>query len=238
MFLFFTFGVIRTTEGVLTCNTTLSDADLSTCDENIILDLRKTWGPGIPSLGIPPVDPLTFDGMSVSVGNLVVNFQATVSNVIVQGLNGFTNLDISVNTTGHTATFSIKYPHLRVDGHYKANGFFTILPISGEGAFWFDFIGLQQTGSLKLRNATNGRVTFLEIYDVVLDTSISDYSFNFANLGGAFLGPLINSLLNFGRTPIFTELKPEINQKCGELMSLNSNPFLQTQAYMAGILKP
>jgi len=229
---------VQSANGVSMCNTTDSDANLSTCFKNIFIELNPNWSPGLPDLGIPPMDPFGFSGMSLDGGSDLVNFQGNFSNIQVYGITGFTNLDVVLDTVAHTLDFTIDYPLIIVNGTYSATGHFIpgllgpLLPFSGSGPFSFEFDSAELRGSCGLRNETDGTNTFLALFDCAVDITISDYSFYLGNLGF-----LLNFLLNSGRTAIFTELKPELDSEAGQLIPLMFNSFLKDQAYLSGMLK-
>jgi len=223
--------------GLVICDTSDSDSDLNQCFVDIIVDFNLTWSAGIPELNIPPMNPLAIDGASLAGQTVGINFQANITNTQVQGISQFTNLGFQVNTIGHFGNFTVAFPGMTIIGDYSATGsiILPLIPFTASGSVVFQLVAPVFTGGCSLRNETNGTVTVLVLYDCVGNIGFTDYSVTVYNMG-PLLGPLVNTFLNVGRSMIFEQCKATVNSKLGEIIPM-VNPFLQTQPYLAAILK-
>ncbi|CAG7716030.1 unnamed protein product [Allacma fusca] len=204
------------------------DVVLNKCLRQILIDLKPKFGTGIPELNLPPMDPLKISNVAFQHGSGPVKVIATFSNVDVRGLSSYNKSDFSVDTKRHVLDFDLGIAQMQITGNYQLAGNLFFFPIGGSGSFWLNLGGITASGQGKLGAVLKNDHKRVVVKKIDIDLDISTIKLHLTNLfnGDALLGNVINNFLNENSKDIFDEVRPQIGNQVGDMVTLLANRAL------------
>ena len=189
---------------------------------NEILQNAKTYmKTGIPSLGVPPLDPLAIGTISFGVDESYVNFKAHLSNLMVTGLSAITFNTVSFDSKTMTVTAKGMVPTVQATGQYQLDGkALYVIPLDGNGDITVNASAVAAQISMKLDLNLDMKKTKMEVNDVSFD--FSNIQANVTGLeGGGDLGQVLNEIINEFGGQVLRYLQPILSSALeNELQSI------------------
>ncbi|OTF72590.1 hypothetical protein BLA29_002609 [Euroglyphus maynei] len=102
--------------------------------ETILSKLANEMKSGVPSMSIPPLDPLRLDEIKVEphIGNEI--FTIKLNNIQVEGLSDLDIQDIRPKLNVLKVRFALLFPKMTASCHFKVNGtIYNVINVNGEG---------------------------------------------------------------------------------------------------------
>ncbi|KAK2576590.1 hypothetical protein KPH14_005260 [Odynerus spinipes] len=157
--------------GVTPCSRT---DDLPSYDECVLKQLEAITpylAKGIPSLKLPPLDPLLLPSLTVDRNLEALKIKANMSQIRVYGGTDFVVEELNANPNDLTVAIRVQLPHIHVKGDYDVKGRLLLLPLNGAGSFKGNFTNTEARVTARGKEVTdkNG-VQRLEVDQ--LDTKI------------------------------------------------------------------
>ncbi|XP_035729051.1 circadian clock-controlled protein daywake-like [Vespa mandarinia] len=125
--------------GVTACPRT---SDLPTYDKCVLKQLETITpylAKGIPSLKLPPLDPLLLPSLTVDRNLEALKIKANMSQIRVYGATNFLVEELNANPNDLTVSIKVQLPHVHVKGDYDVHGRLLLLPLNGAGSFKGNF---------------------------------------------------------------------------------------------------
>ncbi|XP_049767360.1 protein takeout-like [Schistocerca cancellata] len=126
-------GAAQLPPSMKTCKQT--DPDFSGCLKNALMDSRPILRQGIPSLGLPSIDPMHFTQISIKDTPdrpVFLNLEFNEADMFGMGEGIVDTLDMKPGSYNMKAHIHSGVP-FRLVGPYKADGKVLVLPVKGEG---------------------------------------------------------------------------------------------------------
>ncbi|XP_013141555.1 PREDICTED: uncharacterized protein LOC106105677 [Papilio polytes] len=121
----FTFGAKSNPNSIIVpCK--INDEDCMTKSANIALRLI---GQGVPSLNIPPIDPIKTDVFQIKLPSI----QLTYKNLTQNRFSKCEVQNVKLNMDTLNLKFDLKCPSIELIGHYSVTGTLLSLPLEGQG---------------------------------------------------------------------------------------------------------
>ncbi|XP_043274344.1 uncharacterized protein [Venturia canescens] len=130
---------------------------------------------GIPSLKLPPLDPLTLPSLVVDRNLEALKVKANLTNIRVHGSTNYLIDDLRANRDNLTVYLKVQLPYIHVKGNYDVKGTILLLPLTGNGAFRGNFTNTQTRVNAQGREVTdkNG-VRRIEIHKLATKIRVGD----------------------------------------------------------------
>ncbi|XP_037974549.2 protein takeout [Plutella xylostella] len=186
-----------------------TDKKINECLKTAVPDALRKMKKGIPSLSVPPLEPLLVSSMRVQSGAGPVSLTQSYSRVQLHGLTD------SVLTTYKA---DLKHMRLRTDSRtpkmefiadYVMRGRILVLPIQGKGVANITMVNLLVKHDLIGEPVQRDGQTFMHIKDYKVKFIPEKVILSFTNLfnGDKRLGDQMNLFLNENSELVFNELK-------------------------------
>lgn len=181
------------------------------------LDVLKN---GIPEFGIPPLEPVKLNNMSLngSSGGVTIN-SAIFTNVTLFGLSTMQVSKVQVRSGSNpniptSMNLQLKFENWTLYGNYNMFGkVIGIIPLKGNGKMEMELIGVIIDAVANLTVNPNGTFTIKQ-NDLNLDISTDSVHTHFHGLyGGGTLSGFANKIANFFSGRIFNSAKPKLIEK-------------------------
>lgn len=205
------------------------NVQLNSCLQQTLEDLRPYLKTGIRELNLPPLEPMHIQRIVFSQGDTGVKVESVFTQVKVTGLSNFTTRFINADPERQQLTVGLSVPRLYVAGDYNLHGNIILLPISGSGTFWADFMGVEATGTSQMNIMTNpAGVQQLRVSQTNVDFTIANMKIHLNNLfnGDKILEETMNLFLNDHGREILQDVKPEVTVRLNELVQKVMNDAL------------
>ncbi|KAF4528513.1 hypothetical protein B566_EDAN015252, partial [Ephemera danica] len=180
------------------------------------VSLRK----GIPTLGVPPIDPLEITEIAMREGRGSAQFSLSLNNVLMYGLSELQLLSTSneIPKGGVNMKADITIPRFQIISDYKIQGRILVLPIQGNGKSNFTLENLRITSFLENRLFEKDGEQFLEVMKFKPKVSAEKIHTKLDNLfnGNEQLGRQMNIFLNENSQEVFKDLAPALEEAFGE----------------------
>lgn len=188
---------------------------------------------GIPSLNIPPIEPLIVDNVVIDHGgsNSRFNLKSSFKNLVISGLTTSNLTKVAANFDKFRIKSESYTERLDLTGNYEMNGQIIFLPITGEG---FANISMHQMISVHdvkgdyYVKPEDGE-TYVNITDYKIKFKPKYVTFAFGNLfnGDKVLGDTMNQFMNQNWKAVFNGLIPEYAKFFGSKFSSIANNVFQ-----------
>jgi hypothetical protein len=182
----------------------------------IIHEIQSHMHDGIPSLGIPPLDPLNITKYNFDINESKVKVYGQLRNVTVLNLSSFNVTNISTHVFKRSVNVSIEIPRLTIEGLYwlkgKALSFF---PISGKGPF--ELIP-KDTRVMIFTTLTYHEGHFI-VDQFDYKVTISDLRADFEGIyGSEIVSNVLNKILNGFGVSLFNRLEPLVHEDIRQVL--------------------
>ncbi|XP_049799195.1 protein takeout-like isoform X1 [Schistocerca nitens] len=192
-----------------------NDPDFNGCLKEALQSAAPLLKNGIPSLGVPSIDPMPFATIKIQQGNKQrpVSVDVEFDNTLVYGMSrGFVDSVEMVPGSYHMKA------HLRVDdpmymiGTYKVEGKVLVLPIKGSGAYNITIVGLEADMEMWGEPLEREGEVYWDIKNFTVKMDVGKIYIQFGNLfnGDKLLGDNMNKFLNENKDLLVEDLKPEM----------------------------
>ncbi|KAF6202630.1 hypothetical protein GE061_003029 [Apolygus lucorum] len=193
------------------------DGWLDCLREAVEFAITTTAKEGLPSFGVPMLDPMHFDTLLIDQSTGPVSIKLEFKDIDVTGMK-----DLIVNNIkGDWKEWhfdGVIPPPLSLTGGYVIQGKVLALPIVGDGKCNLTFHDFKWSPiNVKFKEETKKGKRHLLIDDISLNPETSLLEMDFQNLfnGDKMLGKQMNIFLNENWPEIFGELKPAISKAFG-----------------------
>ncbi|KAG6450672.1 hypothetical protein O3G_MSEX006716 [Manduca sexta] len=115
-----------------------SDPDFEDCSRVAVQQLFNALGPGLPEIGLPPLDPLKIPKIRILQGDGPVNVNAALDDVTVSGFGQTEVLMSQVDSKTYDFYTKVRVPKIRIEGTYDLKGKILLIPLVGRGLCWFE----------------------------------------------------------------------------------------------------
>ncbi|XP_046393781.1 circadian clock-controlled protein daywake-like [Ischnura elegans] len=176
---------------------------------------------GIPSYGVPPMDP--FFMKEIQVEGKDIGVRLVFRDVNLHGLSNTKVTAIRIKHDPPNFIWNIYTPVMEMIGNYEASGKVLILPISGKGDFNMTFFGMdvQYEFSCDTVKKSDGELYYAPTTHKV-DYSVKKVSFQMENLfnGNKLLGDGMNRFLNENWREVEKSWGPEVAESIAGAMTV------------------
>ncbi|CAL8091489.1 unnamed protein product [Orchesella dallaii] len=177
----------------------------------IINDLKQHMHDGIPSLGIPPLDPLQLDDNSFHVSkSYQYDIAGNTRRSQIENLREFNVTHISTSILRLQVNMSIDIPFVLVTGRYSLRGkLINVIPVSGNGPFILkpEDVTASITSELKLEHS------HFQMKSMDFNLDMRDLFVQFQGLyGGNSVGNLVNKLLNKFGLGLYHKIESKLHE--------------------------
>jgi len=176
----------------------------------VLENLREKMISGIPSIGVPVLDPLTIGGLGLDIPtSQILEITGFFDDMTLSGLSDFEIVDVVADILTFTAKINLTIPALTLQGNYDLNGtaLFDILPVFGEGAFVINLYEVEvYLGVVAVEDAELGLQ--IETLTVTLDATSGSVV-----MGDLFGGGMMETVLDIVLTDIIVDLINEVSDR-------------------------
>ena len=189
----------------------MSDDSFKRFLDEILQNAKAYMKTGIPSLGVPPLDPLAIGTVSFGVDKSYVNFKAHLNNLVVTGLSAITFNTVLFDPKTSTVTAKGTVPTVQTTGQYQLDGMaLYVVPLYGNGDITVKASAITAQISMKLDHNLDMKKTKMEVNDVSFD--FNNIQANVTGLeGGGDLGQVLNTIINDFGGQVLRYLQPLIS---------------------------
>ncbi|XP_046387346.1 circadian clock-controlled protein daywake-like [Ischnura elegans] len=167
---------------------------------------------GIPSYGVPPLDPY-FTGKKIDIEGKDMGVHFLVSDVNLHGLSNSEVKSISIKHDPTNFLLSVYIPVMQMSGKYEATGKVLTMPIMGEGDFNMTLYGVdvQYEFSCDTVEKSDGELYYAPTTNKV-EYSAKNLNVQFENLfnGNKLLGDEMNRFINENWRELNESVGPKI----------------------------
>ncbi|KAK3912599.1 Protein takeout [Frankliniella fusca] len=185
-------------------------------------ELTHTYVPGMPEIGIVPMDPLNVTEVRIFQGDGPVNVNAKLNNVKIVGFSGAKIESNTVDPKTYSFVTKLRIPKLRIDGEYTLRGRVLLLPLQGHGTCWFEPRNLDVTSSQDLGVVYRDGQRFFDMKDVRVDFKLGGLKMRMNNLfdGLRSLEETTNTYINSNWRPVAESLHPILTKTIEDILYL------------------
>lgn len=214
-------GVTLTAPGKLPADFKLckqSDPKLNECLKDAVADALPKVAKGVPSLGVPPIDPLEITSLIIGEGSGPINVNLEFKNIKLEGFSSGEFQAVKMDVKKYILDIIMKFNSpIRIHGPYKVDGRVLVLPITGNGNCNLTLADLTAAIHAEGEPMQKNGESYMKIktFNVKFETSrLYIYLENLFN-GDRALGDNMNSFLNENWRDILQELKSPIEAALG-----------------------
>ncbi|CAO1381475.1 unnamed protein product [Diamesa hyperborea] len=189
-----------------------SDPKIAGCLKEAMTDVLSLLKNGIKDLGVPDIEPLYIDAVSVEQGgNSAVNLKQSFKDAYIHHLTDSVVQRTAVKFDKFAMKTDAYTPRMDFVGDYKMEGKILVLPITGNGKANVSMHQLTTRHELRGDTFTkdDGNV-YLNITSYKIKFTPKYVTFFFGNLfnGDKLLGDTMNNFMNQNWQPVFEGLIP------------------------------
>lgn len=197
-----------------------SDAEFDDCSKTAVQQLFNALGPGLPEIGMEPLDPLKIPKIRILQGDGPVNVNAALDNVTVTGF-GQTEVLLS-QVDGKTYDFytRVRVPNIRIEGTYDLKGKILLIPLVGRGRCWFEPTNMTIDIVSDVKTYDKDGFVFFNVTAAHVKYNIGGMSLRMNNLfdGIKSLEDSTNSYLNANWRPVSESLRPILTKTIEDIL--------------------
>ncbi|KAJ2950151.1 hypothetical protein O0L34_g11503 [Tuta absoluta] len=197
-----------------------SDPEFDECSRQAVQMLFDALGPGLPEIGLPPLDPLKIPKIRILQGDGPVNVNAALDNVIVTGFGKSEVLESMVDGKTYDFYTKVRVPKIRIEGTYDLRGKILLIPLVGRGQCWFEpsNMTIEMLSDVKLYDKDG--FTFFNVTAAHVKYSIGGLKLRMNNLfdGIKSLEDSTNVYLNENWRPVAESLRPILSKTIEDIL--------------------
>ncbi|XP_018011503.1 protein takeout [Hyalella azteca] len=185
---------------------------LNECLVSAIKRIQPQLGDGIPSLNIPPMEPLLLDDILFRQAEGPVNIEARYRKVMVTGASMFDLKYFDWFAEEKKMFLGMTFPMMIMTGQYNLTGNVFQLPVEGNGDFvvMLDGIVAQSVGEISVAADGSTRLSNMKLnFDIMKMKSKLMNLFN----GNQVLSETLHHFLNSNSQVVLDEVRPEISRQ-------------------------
>ncbi|XP_049794654.1 protein takeout-like [Schistocerca nitens] len=194
--------------------------DMGKCLKAALQDVIKHLPPGIPSLGVVPLDPLDVPEIDIRDGTKNLNLRITFRNVRVTGLINADIKSVTADLDTNKMTLLGEEPHILFEADYTMTGKFLVVPVEGAGKCKFVFDNMESRLELESERVQKQGHDYWDPQRFPVEIlGLGSMKIEFENLfnGDPNLGPNFNRLLNENWSEFWAALRPTFQESFGVL---------------------
>lgn len=114
--------------------------DLNACTKRVMYEIKDELAKGIPSMGVPPIEPITIPRMELNTGN-GTNFayEVNFTNIVFAGAKDFEINDTKIDLDAIEYTMIMYIPKFVATANYKNHGKILLLEFDSDGVMRANF---------------------------------------------------------------------------------------------------
>ncbi|KAG8036445.1 hypothetical protein G9C98_003767 [Cotesia typhae] len=125
--------------GVIPCSPSESPDAYDSCVLQQLMILTPQLVKGIPSLKLPPLDPLSLPSLIVDRNLDAIRVKANLSSVRVYGASNYEIDELRAKPNDLSVFLRLRIPYIHVKGNYEVKGNLLLISLNGNGAFKGNF---------------------------------------------------------------------------------------------------
>ncbi|KAK9881031.1 hypothetical protein WA026_014374 [Henosepilachna vigintioctopunctata] len=217
----FAFGDFYRTQPDFVRTCLKNDPGFINCSTHAVQVLFNKIPEGLPEIGLPPLDPLKLDRLTVLQGaGGPVTVNASLTNVTVRGF-GKTEVQYnSVDPKTYDFLTKLHLDRLRLEGNYELLGRILVIPLRGKGNCWFDAKNISIVAKSDVKMTKREGFHFYNITGIHVDFDIQGLKLHMGNLfdGIKALEESTNAYLNANWKPVAESLNPILTKTVEDIM--------------------
>ncbi|KAF2900825.1 hypothetical protein ILUMI_05364 [Ignelater luminosus] len=182
----------------------------SECMKNAIQDALTRLDNGIPTLNVPPLQPLNIPSITIGEGKGAVNVVQKYKNFNLYDVGKSIIEKIEAKATPNDLKLEVELlsPETRFEADYSFNGRVLLLPIVGDGKCTVTLQQVKITINLYAETFEKKEKKYLKVKNVTLKLVPGKVIYNFENLfnGDERLGNEMNRLLNDNWKDVYDDI--------------------------------
>ncbi|XP_059054778.1 protein takeout [Achroia grisella] len=185
------------------------DTKLNDCLKSAVPDAIRKMKDGIPSLSVPPMEPLKVSAINIDSGAGPVVITQNYKNIKLYGLTDTKLTTYKADLKHHRLRTDSLTPKMEFIADYVMKGRILVLPIQGKGVANITMLNLVVKHDLVGEPVTRNGTTYMHMRDYRVKFIPQRVLLHFSNLfnGDKRLGDQMNSFLNENSELVFNELK-------------------------------
>ncbi|XP_045503220.1 protein takeout-like [Colias croceus] len=185
------------------------DAGLNDCLKSAVPDALRKMKKGIPTLSVPPLEPLAVSGMNIEAGAGPVTITQNYKNIRLHGLTDSVLTSYKADLKHYRLRTDSLTPKMEFIADYIMKGRILVLPIQGKGIANVTMVNLVVKHDLIGEPVVKDGETYMRIRDYRVKFIPQRVYLHFSNLfnGDKRLGDQMNLFLNENSDLVFNELK-------------------------------
>ncbi|GLG99483.1 Protein takeout [Gryllus bimaculatus] len=216
------------------------DDNLDACIKDAVSAAFPVVADGLPTLSIPPIDPLDIKNLVIGQGSGPVKINLEFYDCQLLGLKDAYMESIHADLENFKITGRVKFNGpIRIRGPYKIQGSVLLLPINGDGQTNITLNNLIADIDIRGERITKNGLEYIKVDTFGLMLTVSHLQMHFTNLfnGDKALGDTMNNFLNENWSEIYRELNPAFEQTLGAIFLQITARFFQKVPFDKVFLK-
>ncbi|XP_011631205.1 protein takeout [Pogonomyrmex barbatus] len=204
-----------------------NDPSLNECIKRSVDSLRPYLKTGIPTLQIPPCEPLRVPRIEISQSAGPISLKSTYTDIEVQGGTSFILKSVKTDIDNDRVKLKLYLPRLEMNAQYNVDGKILMLPITGNGLARGNFTDIDVTAIIqgeRYQSRKTGEIHY-RVTDFYVDFDVGHANIHLDNLfnGDNTLSDAMNLFLNDNWKTVAAEIKPALENTVSELFKTFSN---------------
>ncbi|XP_008551173.1 uncharacterized protein LOC103573751 [Microplitis demolitor] len=161
--------------GITPCSRSEPPDEYDKCVLQQLMILTPQLIKGIPSLKLPPLDPLSLPSLVVDRNLDAIRVKANLTNVRVYGASNYEIDELRAKPNDLAVFLRVRIPYIHVKGNYDVKGNLLLLTLNGNGAFRGNFTNTQVRVSAQGKEIVDkNEVKRIELSKLVTKLRIGD----------------------------------------------------------------
>ncbi|KAI8422678.1 hypothetical protein MSG28_006449 [Choristoneura fumiferana] len=197
-----------------------SDPEFDDCSRQAVQQLFNALGPGLPEIGMAPLDPLNIPKIRILQGEGPVNVNAALDNVTVTGFGQTDVLLSQVDAKTYDFYTRVRVPKMRIEGTYDLKGKILLIPLVGRGLCWFEPTNMTIDIVSDVKTYDRDGFVFFNVTAAHVKYNIGGMKLRMNNLfdGIKSLEDSTNSYLNANWRPVSESLRPILTKTIEDIL--------------------
>lgn len=197
-----------------------SDPEFDECSRTAVQQLFNALGPGLPEIGVPPLDPLKIPKIRILQGDGPVNVNAALDDVTVSGFGQTEVLMSQVDGKTYDFFTKLRVPKIRIEGTYDLKAKILLIPLVGRGLCWFEPTNMTIDIISDVKLYEKDEFVFFNITAAHVKYSIGGLKLRMNNLfdGINALEESTNVYLNENWRPVSESLRPILSKTIEDIL--------------------
>ncbi|CAL7939395.1 unnamed protein product [Xylocopa violacea] len=202
-------------------------SDPSNCLKGIVNGLKPYLKNGVPSLQIPPLEPLPLEDLEYDqTGAITIHMKC--NNVFLNGATNFELTEARFDPKTNVLEIQLFFPRLDVMANYKMTGSIYLMSFRGNDRIEGTYTNIRITVSSKLnslQDPTTG-VLYWRLEDIRVALNIGDATMRINNIQPRIMSITVNNLLRLRWKTLVQKAIPQLEQNVAALIDNIANMIL------------